>query len=215
MSPLEKNLVPALLAITGLYILYTKPFVTALTTFGLGAVLYTFTKSSAIVLVLFLVSLTMRNLNALFEPAGPVGVAEAFQPKDPLSIHARIAKEKDQAPLQPKVGIANITGVLESPSILDNVPLKPMQELTSDATPGASIPASAKARVLIYPPEEGFVPAPQKSEERRVREVPYLQNGPDDEGVETAMAEKGTDGVQPEMMPSDIPSVDPSQNPAF
>jgi hypothetical protein len=68
-----------------------------------------------------------------------------------------------------------------------------MQELTSDALPGASIPASAKARVLIYPPAESFVPAPNGSEERTVREVPYLQNGPDHAGVQTSLFDKGTD----------------------
>jgi hypothetical protein len=70
-----------------------------------------------------------------------------------------------------------------------------MQELASEALPGASIPASAKARVLIYPPAEGFVPAPKESEERGPKENPYLQNGPDQEGVDVSLLEKGTDGV--------------------
>jgi hypothetical protein len=91
--------------------------------------------------------------------------------------------------------IANVTGVLESASILDNTPLQPMEELAAQALPGASIPASAKGRVLINPPAEGFVPAPNGSQETGPKENPYLHNGPDYGSVDASLLEKGTDVV--------------------
>jgi hypothetical protein len=111
--------------------------------------------------------------------------------------------------------VETVTGVLESPSILDNVPLHPMQELMSDATPGASIPASAKARVIINPPAEGFVPAPKESQERALKRQPYLQNGEDEEGVEAALISKGTDMTEPEVPSNELPSTMAGEAPAF
>ncbi len=143
-------------------------------------------------------------------PAG--SPLEPFQVKDPVSVQKRLEEVRTKAPLQPKV--ENVTGVLESPSILDNVPLRPMQELTADALPGASIPASAKARVLIYPPAEGFVPAPNASEERGPKENPYLQNGHDSEGVETSLMDRGTDMPVQEAA-ADLAAAQAGSAPAF
>lgn len=139
------------------------------------------------------------------------GAAEGFQgASGPEEIHRRVVTAKQMAQK-----VETVTGVLESPSILDNVPLHPMQELMSDATPGASIPASAKARVIINPPAEGFVPAPKDSEERALKRQPYLQNGEDDEGVEAALISKGTDMTEPEVPSNELPATMAGEAPAF
>jgi len=130
-----------------------------------------------------------------------------------VDIHARIVKEHTGQPLAPKV--EKITGVLESPDILDNVPLMPYQELMSDALPGASIPASAKARVAIYTPAEGFVDAPKQSKESPPKENPYLQDGEDYESVEAAMIAKGTDLPPPEVASNEMAAVQPIGPAAF
>lgn len=178
---------------------FTQPFGVFLTLLGAAAIVFAMTNSYFYVAAIFTVGLIVKmcqvprfeGVPATGYPAGsPI---EPFQVKDAASVQQRLEGVHTKAPLQPKV--ANVTGVLESPSILDNVPLQPMQELASEALPGASIPASAKARVLIYPPAEGFVPAPKESEERGPKENPYLQNGPDQEGVDVSLLEKGTDGV--------------------
>jgi hypothetical protein len=212
MATLDKLLIPGLLAVASLYILYTQPFQTALMSYGVAALLYVLSQSKELALGVLILSVGVGGFRRILGPQEPVGVAEAFQPKNPISIHTRLETEKGKAPLAPKVEA--VTGVLESPSILDNVPLKPYQELTSDAKPGKSIPASAKARVLIYPPEEGFVPAPGQSKDKAPKENPFLQNGPDDDSVESAMMARGTDLPPMEVVPSDMPSVG-ADAPAF
>ncbi len=182
-----------LAALTG----FTQSFGVFLTLLGAAAIVFAMTNSYLYVALIFAAGLVIKacqaprfvGIPATGYPAG--APLEPFQVKDPVSVQKRLEEVRTAAPLQPKV--ATVTGVLESPSILDNVPLQPMQELASEAVPGASIPASAKARVLIYPPAEGFVPAPNGSQERGPKENPYLQNGPDHEGGATALLEKGTD----------------------
>ena len=178
---------------------FTQPFGVFLTLLGAAAIVFAMTNSYTWVAAVFAGGLAVKMLQAprftgvpaLGYPAGsPV---EPFQVKDPASVQKRIQQVHTGAPLQPKV--ANVTGVLESASILDAVPLRPMQELAGEALPGASIPASAAGRVMIHPPAEGFVPAPNGSQERPPMENPYLQNGPDNEGAETALIDRGTDMV--------------------
>lgn len=212
MPSVEKNVVTLLIGTTALYSLYSQPFMTVVLTFGIAGLLFSYTKSRELALIVLLGGLALRGFDRLFAAPEPVGI-EAFQVKDPVSVHERIATVKQPQPLQPKV--ETVTGVLESPSILDNVPLSPMQELTSDAQPGASIPASAKARVLIYPPPENFVDAAGQSKDKQPKENPYLQNGPDDEGAEVAMMDKGTDLPPPEVASANVPATVPGEAPAF
>lgn len=198
---LDKSVTPAAALLLALYTVYAQPLGTALVTFGIAAILFGFTKSMVTVAFVMIVPFAIKLFNAALYPkmkvkayADPSATSgapiEGFQAKDPASIHARIVESKQPAPLQP--GIANPTGVLESPHILDNTPLQSMESLSSEALPGASIPASAKARVLIYPPAEKTVPA------TGIREYapfanPVLQNGPDDDGVDTALISSGTE----------------------
>jgi hypothetical protein len=113
---------------------------------------------------------------------------EGFQARDPEHVKTRLESIKLPAPK-----VENITGVLESPDILDNTPLQAMDSLAREGVPGASIPASAKARVLIYPPSEQSVPRSKESMQNSLLSNPYLQTGQDRMAEEVAHAEKGTD----------------------
>lgn len=168
----------------GLYIFAVQPLSTALATVGLSIILFVVTKAEGLVLAFMLATLFLKQFNAMFKTE-PVGI-EAFQTKDASSIHARLEQVRAPAPLAPKV--AGITGVLESPDILNNMPLQAMDTLTKEGVPCTSIPASAKARVLIYPKAEGFVSAINMSQENTMREAPYLQNGVDTQSENTALA---------------------------
>jgi hypothetical protein len=131
---------------------------------------------------------------------------EGFQARDPVSVHTRIESVDTGVPLANKNALPadynilnssaqklnTVTGVLESASILDNTPLMGMEQLSKEGVPGASIPSSAKARVLIYPPAEESVPAIQR-EAMNPKDNPYLQTGQDRLAEEVAQAQRGTD----------------------
>lgn len=197
---------------------FTQPFGVFLTLLGAAAIVFSMTGSFFYVAAVFAVGLGIKMMQAprftgvpaLGYPAGsPV---EPFQVKDPASVQKRLEQVNTGAPLKPKV--ANVTGVLESASILDAVPLQPMRELAAEALPGASIPASAAGRVMIHPPAEGFVPAPNGSQERPPMENPYLQNGPDDAGAATALIDKGTD-IPVEQAAADVEATQAGSAAAF
>lgn len=212
----EKKLVQAGLIVSIGYTVYNQPFATAFTTLGVASILYGLTRSPLIVLGWIVVGALLGGYNRLFaRRPEPVGVSEAFQAKDPVSVHTRLAQVKNEAPLAPKVPIANVTGVLESPSILDNTPLMAMDRLAQEGVPGASIPSSAKARVLIYPPAEESVPAPTESRESPLRDAPYLQAGPDREGEGVAMIPKGAGLPAPDVEGSEMGGVSSGAGPAF
>ena len=202
MSTIDK-LMPIAIVLAVAYSLYTVPLNTALMGIGAGAILYAVTKSKYIFLGVLLIMIVMKNftrvVTAATAPATPTVTttvtttvptfpAEGFQARDPVNVHTRIETVKGKAPLNPKV--ENITGVLESPHILDNTPL---QGMPGDGLPGSSIPASARARVLIYPPSEETMPAPKESVRLDPKTNPYLQTGQDRLAEEVSMAQKGTD----------------------
>jgi hypothetical protein len=132
---------------------------------------------------------------------------EGFQARDPINVQTRLETVKTSAPLHPKqelpadYNILNssakhvdvVTGVLESPDILDNTPLMEIEQIGKDGLPGVTIPASAKARVLIYPPAEDSVPAPRESIKHDPMSNPYLQTGQDRLAEEVSLAQKGTE----------------------
>jgi hypothetical protein len=187
---LDKNTLTGGILLVAIYVCVSQTFATTLATAGISVLLYAVTKSEAIVLGFMIASLFVRDLNRLFIPSSrdPVGV-EAFQSRDALNVHTRIESVKNNAPLEPKVQV--ITGVLESPDILDNTPLMAMDG--KDGVPGASIPASSKGRVLIHPIAESFVPSETESMNRNPVPNPVLNNGSDEEAVETSLIDKGTD----------------------
>lgn len=224
----QKDLLTALLAAFAVYLILGQSLQSILLILIVAAAVRMYSKDSVIALVAAILVALIQSMNGMSRPYSGMGIdkkalsaegstrgfeaaaTEGFQARDPVSVHERIASAKQ---VQGKV--QNITGVLESPTILDNVPLKPMQELTYDALPGASIPASAKARVIINPPAEGFVPAPKASEERLLKRNPYLQNGEDDEGINAALISKGTDMTAPEVPSNELPATEAGSAPAF
>ncbi|NBV77902.1 hypothetical protein EBR66_07085 [bacterium] len=200
MSSSEENILLALIVIVVVYSLYTLPLGAAILSFGVAAISFSLTKSKGVVFVVLVAGLfTNRFLSRARVPmavstsavvSGPVPMTnelEGFQSKDPVSVHTRLEAVKLPAPK-----VENITGVLESPSILDNTPLQAMDSLAIEGVPGASIPASAKARVLIYPPSEHSMPRKESMQNELVSN-PYLQTGQDHMAEEVARAEKGTD----------------------
>jgi hypothetical protein len=195
------NLTTLVILAIFLYAFLQCPFSQVLVMAGVALVTYGLSRSEELTIVVLLVALASQRLmrpRHFGSIQSPMAGSEGFQVKDPLSIHARIETVRNDGPLKPKV--ANVTGVLESPSILDNAPLMGMQELANEALPGRSIPASAKARVLIYPPAEGFTSPANASVEMPVKQNPVLQAGNDYEGEQVALLPKGTD------MPVDMPS---------
>jgi hypothetical protein len=188
MKVLTKNVTVGLIVATTAYSLYAKSLGTTLTAVGLAAVVYALSKSFISALVVVVAAVFMKDINQLIMPKPePMGV-EAFQARDPVTVQERLEEVKTVAPK-----VQAITGVLESASILDNTPLQGMQELANEGVPGASIPASAKARVLIYPPSEDSIPAPSESVALTPKDNPYLQTGQDRLAQEVAMAQKGTE----------------------
>lgn len=206
-----KQTFTAAVVLVSLYIVYSKPFATALATIGLSCILYAVSRSYELVLALLVLSLFIKDINRLISPKRePVGI-EAFQVNDTSSVHTRIESVKQDAPLSPPV--ENVTGVLESITVLDKEALLPMEILAKEGVPGASIPASAKARALIYPPSELSVGRPNGSLNSNPVANPHLQNGEDREGVETSLFERGTDGMDPDATLSQLESLNTAAKP--
>jgi len=197
---LDKNTLTGGILLVGVYSLVAQPLATTMATVGISVLLYMLLKSEAIVLGFMLASLFIRDLNNLFLPRypEPVGI-EAFQVRDAPSVHARLESVKQNVPK-----VATITGVLESPDILDNTPLQAMDSLGKEGVPGASIPASAKARVMINPIAEAFMGAPNESVDRNPMENPHLHNGPDTEAINASLIDEGTAMTEPEVASSDM-----------
>lgn len=191
---LDKNTLAGGILLVGLYIIVAQPFATTLATAGISVLLFAVTKSEAIVLGFMIASLFVRQINQLFIPTSPVGI-EAFQARDAASVHTRIQTVAQKPP-----PIQAITGVLESPDILDNTPLMAMDG--THGVPGASIPASSRGRALINPLAEGFQNTPNASLDTNPVANPVLQYGEDNDAVDTAMIDEGTD------MPIEVPSSD-------
>lgn len=189
MNILSKNTFPALVALLSFAILYMQPIRVAFYSLVAALIVFGLSGSMEMTLGVLGISIALGGFNRFFESSEPVGI-EAFQSNDPLTTVTRLEEIRQTAPLMPKA--EPVTGVLESPTILDNVPMNPYQESSSDAQPGASIPASAKSRVLIYPVPENSVKK-EGFQDAAPMANPVLQNGPDSESVETAMISDGTE----------------------
>ena len=194
------QMIPLIDFILAVYIAFTEPFGVTLTLIGVAAIVFAITNSFPYVAAVFIAGLAIKYAQRAGRVVESVQVStklvgsplEGFAgaAKDPASVQHRLEATRVVTPK-----IANVTGVLESPGILDHTPLQPMEELASEALPGASIPASAKGRGLINPPAEGFVPAPNGSQDKGPKENPYLHNGPDYASVDASLLEKGTDAA--------------------
>jgi hypothetical protein len=127
------------------------------------------------------------NYGAVGGPVGGVvsGAVEGFQPKEPISIHQRLEKDKAVAPK-----VEKIYGVLESPNILDSLQIANVSDEERGAA-RSTLPATAGAYEPIRTPAEGIVPN-ISSQDINPRGNPYLQNGPDSVAVDTALVKAGT-----------------------
>jgi hypothetical protein len=204
MVNLERDGMLAATVLISAYSLYSQPIGSALTAIGLAAIIFAVTKSLSGALVILIAALMFKNYSSIFganpQPFTPtitMEQVEQFQNKNAGTVQARVESIKTGLPLAPKVEV--ITGILESPSVLNNAPLKGVEERqlgaydTPEGAPTTGIPASAKARVLIYPPPESEVPAPKGSIFMALKDNPYLQTGQDRLAEEVSLAEKGTD----------------------
>jgi len=206
-----QSVLPVAIVLLAAYNLYANKLGSALMTIGFAAVIFALTKSKIAFAAILLLGAFQKQLMGLFEPRLVTyeqfkKIQEDFQVRDPVSIHTRIESVNTGEPLANKNALPadynilnssaqklnTVTGVLESASILDNAPLIGMDQLGKEGVPGASIPSSAKARVLIYPPAEETVPAVQR-EAMNPKDNPYLQTGQDRLAEEVAQAQRGTD----------------------
>jgi hypothetical protein len=167
----------------------------------LALVAYILSKSVATVTVIFVTAILLRIFTQPYSNTKSVGLPdsevkpsryteqqrEGFQPKDPISIHQRISKEKTPAPLNPNTNV--VTGVLESPEILSSLQISAVSPVEQGAA-GSVRPASLKAPEIIPTPPE-LTPSVSSAQTVPISN-PVLQNGPDKQGVLTALATKGT-----------------------
>jgi len=192
----QENVKPAPLLVIAvlIYVIYTEPMNHVLTVVGISLAGWILLNSCYFPVGVLAVFYLLKLYNMALDTGAPVLKAKMRSntgyPKDALSVSQRVENIKGQAPLAPK--IASPTGVLESPDILSSAPLLPMDTLAAEGLPGATIPASAKARVIINPPPEESMPR-DNNPNRALMENPYLQNGPDKECVGTALFKVGTD----------------------
>jgi hypothetical protein len=114
---------------------------------------------------------------------------EGFQAKDPITIHQRITAQKAAGPLKPKVD--TVTGVLESPEILDALQITEVRPVEQGGAMKTR-PASLKAPEIIPTPPELTPPSEKSVGDAPPVANPVLQNGQDNEGVFTALIAKGT-----------------------
>jgi len=206
-----QSVLPVVIVLLAAYNLYVNKLGSALISIGLAAVVFAISKSKVAFAAILLLGAFQQQLMGLFEPTLVTyeqfkEIQEGFQARDPVSVHTRIESVKTGEPLANKNALPadynilnssaqklnTVTGVLESASILDNAPLMGMEQLGKEGVTGASIPSSAKARVLIYPPAEESVPAIQR-EAMNPKDNPYLQTGQDRLAEEVAQAQRGTD----------------------
>jgi hypothetical protein len=182
------------------FAIYMFPMGYLVLTAAITFAVYIYTRSYDAVLGTLIVMIFIRVLTTTLKAAassvnygaigGPVGgtvsaAMENFQPKDPVSIHQRIAHEKKEADKVPK-----IYGVLESPSILSSLQISDILEPERGA-PRTGMPAISGAYETIRTPAEGFMPNMSSNDSNPVMN-PYLQNGPDQMAVDTALVNVGT-----------------------
>jgi hypothetical protein len=185
--------------LAALYAVYNFPTGYLLLTGVITILAFCTTESYHAVLGALLLMIILRIITTILEPGnsrevygavgGPIGgtvrAVENFQPKDPISIHQRLADDKKAA--NP---VDKIYGVLESPQILDSLQITAIDETDKGAS-RTTLPAYPGAYEPIRTPAEGIVPN-IFSHNITPRGNPYLQNGPDAGAIDTALVKSGT-----------------------
>jgi len=195
MKKVSTELILLALSILGVFLFF--PVNTMLLTYVLAGLAYLVTRSCTVALGVLVTMAAFHTFNVLMKPvvAVPVykerrevDVTENFQPRDPISIHQRIAASKVAQPLKPKVPA--ITGVLESPEILSSFEVRSMGD-EDRGSAAAALPADLGANTRIHTVPESSVPNEVNGEKRLME--PFLQGGPDVNAVLTALIKKGTE----------------------
>jgi hypothetical protein len=174
---LDKKLAQTLVVGIALANLFFTEFEVALMAFGVAAILYGVTRSLEVTIVAIALPLAAKAVNLAMKPK------ESFQIRDVPSIAKRVEE------IRVKPTKAEPIGVLESPEIMSSHPLQSVESMSNEGLPAASIPAASVARVKIETPEEETVAVAEK--EATPLANPVLQNGPDLEGLETALKKSG------------------------
>jgi hypothetical protein len=178
------NTTLALLALVSLWVVLYYPVGYIVLTAAIAGAAFAATGDLKAPLGAVLVMILLRVLGDILKPAAP---REGFQAKDPITIHQRIVKEKVPAPQK----VDTITGVLESPNIMDNMhisQIRPGEEGFANSTQPAP---NAMSGPSIPTPAESSMPQPT-STDAGVRMNPALIGGEDPTSVETAMTNKGS-----------------------
>jgi len=183
--------------LAALLAMYLFPTGYLMLTAVLSIVAYCVTESVDAVLGVLVIMIFLRVLSTTLEPSGNYGAAtgpvggrvqaamENFQPRDPVSIHQRISETKKVEP-----AVNKIFGVLESPNILNSLEIAQIPD-SEKASTRSTVPAAPGAYEMIRTPTEGFMPN-IPSPDSAPRAAMYLQNGPDDGAVDTALSKKGS-----------------------
>ena len=186
--------------LAALFAMYTFPTGYLALTAILTIIAYCVTESHDAVLGTLVLMVFLRVITVTLEPSntsikygainGPTGGAvsgavENFQPRDPVSIHQRVVANKQTGPK-----VNKIFGVLESPNILNSLQISGIAENEQGATT-STVPAAPGAYETIRTPAEGFMPD-MSSQDAAPRAAAYLQNGPDNMAIDTALVKTGT-----------------------
>jgi hypothetical protein len=192
-----------LLGLAVFYIVLTFPLGLMALTAVVSATVFAIYDSTRYALAVLVIMIVARLLTILLKPEPLTNLPgfsslkdgfqnlnkEGFQPKDPVSVHQRIADNKKEGPLQPKMD--DITGVLESPKILDSLQIANLNKAESGG-PSRTQPASLSGIPPIRTPREEEI-VRNTFEDLAPRGNPFLQNGADDGSVNTALSSRGAD----------------------
>ena len=197
--------------LAALFAIYTFPTGYLALTSVLTILAYCVTESEDAVLGVLIIMIFLRVVGTTLEPSvkygaigGPTGsvsgIVETFQPKDPVSIHQRVAGTK-----QDTVKPSMISGVLESPNILSSYQIAGLANGDQGAT-RASMPSSPGIYQSINTPAESFVPNSEQVDSVPMGN-PVLQNGPDLKAVDTALTKTGAKLQGSGEDPASVPGV--------
>jgi hypothetical protein len=121
-----------------------------------------------------------RGYGAVGGPTGPVVGTEGFQPKDPISIHQRLASSK-----RIQTG-GEVQGVLEAPEILNSLQVSKIDS-TEQGQSSRTLPAVVGLSQPIRTPAEGFVPNVPSPDKGAPRTNRFVEEEGDTEAVMTAL----------------------------
>ena len=184
----DLNITLGLLGVTSLYVLFFCPIGYTLLTVSFAVMAFVVTGDMKAALGAVVLMIFLRWFGNVMKPQPKIVVKattqEGFQAKDPITIHQRIAAQKKDVPK-----VRDVTGVLESPEILDSMHIAPLKA-EEEGFANMTMPALANSNTPINTPDESSMPA-KPSPDTTPMSNPYLQNGPDAEAVNTAMTPKG------------------------